>query len=69
MPDFLIDLLKRNKSAGTKHSLDALQDSASEMTLIEKAKARPYHTQKNKNRQTNTQFNPADLCFGSCCRN
>ncbi|KAB8201083.1 hypothetical protein BDV34DRAFT_179905 [Aspergillus parasiticus] len=68
MPDFLIDLLKRNRSPEPKQPLDALQDSASEMTLIEKAKARPCHV-KNKNRTTNTHFNPADLCFGSCCRN
>ncbi|GAB1200179.1 hypothetical protein APSETT444_009546 [Aspergillus pseudonomiae] len=35
MPDFLIDLLKRNKSAASKQPRDVLPDSASEMTLIE----------------------------------
>ncbi|KAB8261212.1 hypothetical protein BDV32DRAFT_40604 [Aspergillus pseudonomiae] len=69
MPDFLIDLLKRNKSAASKQPRDVLPDSASEMTLIEKANARPQHVQKHTNRQTNTRFNPSDLCFGSCCRN
>ncbi|RAQ51285.1 hypothetical protein COH21_008731 [Aspergillus flavus] len=49
MPDFLIDLLKRNKAPEPKQPLDALQDSASEMTLIDKSEtvSRPKEQKQN----------------------
>ncbi|PIG89240.1 hypothetical protein AARAC_010396 [Aspergillus arachidicola] len=50
MPDFLIDLLKRNRSPEPKQPLDALQDSASEMTLIDKSKAVSRKEQKQNNK-------------------
>ncbi|KAB8233036.1 hypothetical protein ETB97_005113 [Aspergillus alliaceus] len=69
MPDFLFSLLKKKKSTEMEQALDAQKDSVSELTLIEKAKPTPCHAQKNKTRPNNRHYNPADLCFGSCCRN
>ncbi|KAB8071649.1 hypothetical protein BDV29DRAFT_13984 [Aspergillus leporis] len=67
MPHFLTDLLKK-KSPEMKPKGFQL-DSISEVTLIEKPKLNSYASQKNNSRQINEHFNPADLCFGSCCRN
>ncbi|KAF7585644.1 hypothetical protein BBP40_010409 [Aspergillus hancockii] len=68
MPDFLVGRLLKKRYPEKKPKGIQL-DSISEVTLIEKPKSNSYASPRNKSRQINEHFNPADLCFGSCCRN
>ncbi|KAL4895529.1 hypothetical protein BDV59DRAFT_200162 [Aspergillus ambiguus] len=62
MSETIIKFLKRSKDNKPKGSMD---DANSEVTIIE---GRPYYTVGQTTKQTQQTFNPADMCFGSCCR-
>ncbi|KAL5360270.1 hypothetical protein BJX96DRAFT_175133 [Aspergillus floccosus] len=62
MPESIIKLLKKSKDTKPQKPLD---DSMSEVTIIEQP---TYYIVRQTTQQNQQSFNPADMCFGSCCR-
>ncbi|KAF9891762.1 hypothetical protein FE257_003243 [Aspergillus nanangensis] len=62
MPGSILNLLKKSKDTNPQSPKD---DSMSEITIVEKQTPTVV---KPKRQKAHQDFNPADLCFGSCCR-